>query len=220
MSATSDKTEVLNFRRYKDGDSKLGPLEQADLPGQPLLQVPDLHPVDAALPGQLPLRRGHPRLPEHRARRREAAGRRRRQAGRCRSGIRLAPPDGSQPLPLGDGPRLPGALRDRLQPQCQVEDHVGINSVEHFLGEYAIQNKLKFAAPETKTGKKVAVIGGGPAGLSAAYQLARMGHEVTIFDEHEFLGGMMRYGIPGFRTPREVLDAEIQRILDLGVKAR
>ena len=61
------------------------------------------------------------------------------------------------------------------------------------------------------------MIGGGPAGLSAAYQLARKGHAVTIFDERDELGGMMRYGIPGFRTPREVLDAEIQRILDLGV---
>ncbi len=102
----------------------------------------------------------------------------------------------------------------------EVEDHVGINSVEHFLGEYAIKNNLKFVAPEHKTGKKVAVIGGGPAGLSVAYQLALKGHSVTIFDEHEFLGGMMRYGIPGFRTPRDVLDAEIQRILDLGVETR
>ena len=102
----------------------------------------------------------------------------------------------------------------------EVEDHVGINSVEHFLGEYAIANRLGFHAPATTTGKKVAVIGGGPAGLSAAYQLRRLGHAVTIFDEHEHLGGMMRYGIPGFRTPREVLDAEIQRILDLGVETR
>jgi len=102
----------------------------------------------------------------------------------------------------------------------EVEDHVGINSVEHYLGEWAIQNQMKFAAPQTRSGKKVAVIGGGPAGLSCAYQLALKGHEVTIFDEREHLGGMMRYGIPGFRTPREVLDAEIQRILDLGVKAR
>jgi NADPH-dependent glutamate synthase beta subunit-like oxidoreductase/Pyruvate/2-oxoacid:ferredoxin oxidoreductase delta subunit len=101
----------------------------------------------------------------------------------------------------------------------EVEDHVGINSVEHFLGEYAIANKLGFPPPPAPTGKKVAVIGGGPAGLSCAYQLARRGHEVAIFDEHEHLGGMMRYGIPGFRTPREVLDAEIQRILDLGVAA-
>jgi len=102
----------------------------------------------------------------------------------------------------------------------EVEDHVGINSVEHYLGEYAIANGLKFHAPATSTGKRVAVIGGGPAGLSCAYQLVRKGHAVTIFDEHEHLGGMMRYGIPGFRTPREILDAEIRRILDLGVEAR
>lgn len=102
----------------------------------------------------------------------------------------------------------------------EVEDHVGINSVEHFLGDWANANNLAYPAPAQKTGKKVAVLGGGPAGLSCAYQLARKGHSVTIFDEHAQLGGMMRYGIPGFRTPRKVLDAEIQRILDLGVEAR
>ncbi len=102
----------------------------------------------------------------------------------------------------------------------EVEDHVGINSVEHFLGEYAIANNLKYVKPEISTGKKVAIIGGGPGGLSCAYQLAMKGHDVTVFDDHELLGGMMRYGIPGFRTPRDVLDAEIQRILDLGVKTR
>jgi len=103
----------------------------------------------------------------------------------------------------------------------EVEDHVGINSVEHFLGEYAIANNLKFNKPDVApSGKKVAIIGGGPAGLSCAYQLVMKGHAVTVFDEHEFLGGMMRYGIPGFRTPRKVLDAEIQRILDLGVKTK
>ena len=75
-------------------------------------------------------------------------------------------------------------------------------------------------SPTQQTGKTVAVIGGGPAGLSAAYQLAQKGHSVTIFDERAELGGMMRYGIPGFRTPRAVLDAEIQRILDLGVQVR
>ncbi|MEO8103443.1 MAG: NAD(P)-binding protein, partial [Betaproteobacteria bacterium] len=102
----------------------------------------------------------------------------------------------------------------------EVEDFVGINSVEHFLGEYAIANNLTFAPPATQSGKNVAVIGGGPAGLSCAYQLARKGHHVTVFDDHVELGGMMRYGIPGFRTPRTVLDAEIQRILDLGVTTR
>jgi NADPH-dependent glutamate synthase beta subunit-like oxidoreductase/Pyruvate/2-oxoacid:ferredoxin oxidoreductase delta subunit len=101
-----------------------------------------------------------------------------------------------------------------------LEDHVGINSVEHFLGEYAIANNLAYHTDAKPTGKKVAVIGGGPASLSCAYQLTLKGHEVTVFDEHEHLGGMMRYGIPGFRTPREVLDAEIKRIIDLGVKTR
>jgi len=102
----------------------------------------------------------------------------------------------------------------------QLEDFVGINSVEHFLGDYAIKNKLAYNKPTQLTGKTVAVIGGGPAGMSTAYQLALKGHSVTIFDERAELGGMMRYGIPGFRTPRDVLDAEIQRILDLGVATR
>ncbi|HRH79919.1 MAG TPA: NAD(P)-binding protein [Thiobacillaceae bacterium] len=103
----------------------------------------------------------------------------------------------------------------------QVEENVGINSVEHYLGNWAIENKLAFNKPAVAaSGKKVAIIGGGPAGLAAAYQLALKGHACTIFDDHAELGGMMRYGIPGFRTPREVLDAEIQRILDLGVETR
>ena len=102
----------------------------------------------------------------------------------------------------------------------QVEDFVGINSVEHFLGEWAIEHGLAFDKPAAPSGKTVAVIGAGPAGLSAAYQLARKGHAVTVFDERKETGGMMRYGIPGFRTPREVLDAEVQRIVDLGVVLR
>jgi NADPH-dependent glutamate synthase beta subunit-like oxidoreductase/Pyruvate/2-oxoacid:ferredoxin oxidoreductase delta subunit len=102
----------------------------------------------------------------------------------------------------------------------QVDDFVGINSVEHFVGDYAVANKLALPKAGASTGKKVALIGGGPASMSAAYQLRLKGHACTIFDEHEFLGGMMRYGIPGFRTPRDVLDAEIQRILDLGVEVK
>jgi NADPH-dependent glutamate synthase beta subunit-like oxidoreductase/formate hydrogenlyase subunit 6/NADH:ubiquinone oxidoreductase subunit I len=101
-----------------------------------------------------------------------------------------------------------------------VEDHVGINSVEHFVGNWALDNKLGFGEAGPETGKKVAIVGGGPAGLAAAYQLRRKGHGVTIFDEHAELGGMMRYGIPGFRTPREVLDGEIKRITDMGVEVR
>ncbi|MCU0929280.1 MAG: NAD(P)-binding protein [Burkholderiaceae bacterium] len=125
----------------------------------------------------------------------------------------------ANPLPSVMGRVCPAPCESGCN-RNEVEDFVGINSVEHFLGEYAIANNLQFPKPEKLSGKKVAVIGGGPAGLSAAYQLARKGHAVTIFDERAELGGMMRYGIPGFRTPRQVLDAEIQRILDLGVEAR
>ena len=102
----------------------------------------------------------------------------------------------------------------------QVEDFVGINSVEHFIGEWALAHGLGFPRPEHETGKKVAIIGGGPAGLACAYPLRRKGHGCTIFDSNAQLGGMMRYGIPGYRTPRDVLDGEIQRILDLGVEVR
>jgi NADPH-dependent glutamate synthase beta subunit-like oxidoreductase/Pyruvate/2-oxoacid:ferredoxin oxidoreductase delta subunit len=102
----------------------------------------------------------------------------------------------------------------------QVEENVGINSVEHFVGNWALDNNMGFEKPAAESGKKVAIIGGGVAGLAAAYQLRRMGHGCTIFDDHAELGGMMRYGIPGFRTPREVLDGEIKRIIDMGVETK
>jgi NADPH-dependent glutamate synthase beta subunit-like oxidoreductase len=102
----------------------------------------------------------------------------------------------------------------------EVEDFVGINSVEQFIGDHALAAKLAFAGPERDSGKRVAIIGGGVAGLAAAYQLRRLGHGATIFDERAELGGMTRYGIPGYRMPRDVMDGEIRRILDMGVEAR
>ena len=101
-----------------------------------------------------------------------------------------------------------------------VEDYVGINAVEQYIGDTALKNKLTFKASDQSSGKKVAVIGGGPAGLAAAYQLRRKGHAVTVFDKYEQLGGMMRYGIPGYRMPRDVLDGEIDRIVQMGVEVR
>ena len=70
------------------------------------------------------------------------------------------------------------------------------------------------------TGKKVAIIGGGPGGLSAAYYLALMGHKVTIFEQRKQLGGMLRYGIPNYRLPRKKLDAEINAILSTGIEVK
>jgi 2-oxoacid:acceptor oxidoreductase delta subunit (pyruvate/2-ketoisovalerate family) len=99
----------------------------------------------------------------------------------------------------------------------QFDTAVGINSVERFLGDEAIRRGWKFEAPAQTTGKKVLVVGAGPSGLSAAYHLARIGHHVTINDAGPFAGGMMRFGIPKYRLPREILEAEVQRILDMGV---
>ncbi|HXN32623.1 MAG TPA: NAD(P)-binding protein [Polyangiaceae bacterium] len=102
--------------------------------------------------------------------------------------------------------------------RAKLDQAVSIHAVERFLGDLAIQEKWRIAAPSVKTGKKVLVVGAGPSGLSAAYHLARMGHSVTIREALPRAGGMMRYGIPKYRLPREVLDSEITRILDLGVR--
>ncbi len=98
-----------------------------------------------------------------------------------------------------------------------VDDYVGINGVEQYVGDWANQNDVRMPEAAADTGQKVAVIGGGPAGLAAAFFLRRDGHSVTLFEANEELGGMMRYGIPGYRTPREMLDKEIGRIIDMGV---
>jgi len=100
----------------------------------------------------------------------------------------------------------------------QLDAAVGINSVEHFLGDQAIARGWKFIAPSVKSGKKVMVVGAGPSGLSAAYHLAMQGHSVTIFEAGPLPGGMMRFGIPQYRLPRDVIDAEVQRVVDLGVQ--
>lgn len=220
MSATTETTQKITFRRYKDGDNKVRrwneKIFQAGHSYKCPTYIQSTPPCQGSCPagedirGYLGIVRGTEKVPTGADGKpvmpwQEYAWRRLTEAN---------------PFPSVMGRVCPAPCESGCN-RNEVEDHVGINSVEHFLGEYAIANKLKFNKPNVvPSGKKVAVLGGGPAGLSVAYQLTLKGHEVTIFDEHEFLGGMMRYGIPGFRTPRDVLDAEIQRILDLGVKTR
>jgi len=101
--------------------------------------------------------------------------------------------------------------------RAEVDDAVGIHCVERFLGDEAIRQGWQLSLDAEPTGKRVLVVGAGPSGLSAAYHLARRGHAVTIREAGPMAGGMMRFGIPTYRLPRDVLDAEVQRILDFGV---
>jgi formate dehydrogenase major subunit len=108
----------------------------------------------------------------------------------------------------------------KCEVQCRrsaVDEPVGINLVKHYVAE---QGGHAAPAPDAPTGKRVAVVGGGPAGLSCANTLALRGHGVTVFEALPKLGGMLRYGIPEYRLPRAELDAEVGEILRLGVEVR
>ena len=98
---------------------------------------------------------------------------------------------------------------------------VSINNLERFVGDFALENNLKLKKiSEESFQQKVAVIGSGPAGLSCAYQLRRRGYQVTVFEAFPKAGGMLRYGIPDYRLPQDILDKEIKRIEDLGVEIK
>ncbi len=101
-----------------------------------------------------------------------------------------------------------------------IDSPVSIHAIERFLGDKALEEKWGISFNQHKSGKRVLVIGGGPSGLSAAYHLTRAGHEVEIYEAGPMLGGMLHFGIPAYRLPRQVLDAEIQRIVDMGIKVR
>ncbi len=102
----------------------------------------------------------------------------------------------------------------------QLDQPVNIHAVERFLGDEAIRRGWQFDAAPQRSGKHVLVVGSGPSGLSAAYHLSRFGHRVTVYEAGPAAGGMMRFGIPKYRLPREILNAEIARIENMGVTIR
>ncbi|MCU0988776.1 MAG: FAD-dependent oxidoreductase [Xanthomonadales bacterium] len=106
--------------------------------------------------------------------------------------------------------------------QCNragLDEPLAINAMERFLGDFAIRAGLPLGRDdEARREQRIGVVGAGPSGLSFAYQMARRGYRVTIYDARERAGGMLRYGVPDYRLPQDVLDAEIQKILDLGVE--
>ena len=99
----------------------------------------------------------------------------------------------------------------------RLDEAVSIHAVERFLGDFAIKEGLVPQVDTARSGKRVLVIGAGPSGLSAAYHLTRLGHSVVVREAGPMAGGMMRFGIPKYRLPRDILDAEIARILQMGV---
>ncbi len=99
----------------------------------------------------------------------------------------------------------------------QFDGSVNINLIERSIGDIAIKNGWAFEQTANSTKKRVLIIGAGPSGLTAAYFLKKMGHDVTILEGHEKAGGMMRYGVPRFRLPSNVMDAEISRIINMGI---
>ena len=135
--------------------------------------------------------------------------------GRCEEAVRLIRKDNPFPIACAYICEHPCEARCRRN---MVDNAVNIRALKR----YAVDNAEPSAPPKLAepTGKRVAIVGGGPGGLSAAYYLAIMGHKVTVFEKRKQLGGMLRYGIPSYRLPREKLDEEIAYILSTGIEVR
>ena len=126
----------------------------------------------------------------------------------------------SNPLPSVTGRVCPHPCEDACN-RSEKDNPVAINAIEMFVGDYGIKNNLQFKKlTDAPRKEKIAVIGSGPAGLSAAYHLAIRGYNVTIFEKYPETGGYLRYGIPRFRLPLDIIDAEVGRIKNLGVEIK
>ncbi|MES9855226.1 MAG: NAD(P)-binding protein [Sedimenticola sp.] len=209
---TEEMQSKLNFRRYEAGDNEWSDLGKMifleDTSHKCPTYIHKTPPCQGSCPagedirGYLAIARGQEKPPEG-VDWQEYAFRRSTDAN---------------PFPSMMGRVCPAPCQEGCS-RNEIEDFVGINAVEQFIGDTALTNGYTFEAG-ADTGKKVAIIGGGPAGMAAAYQLRRMGHAATVIEKDAELGGMMRYGIPNYRIPRDKLAAEIARIVDMGVEAR
>ena len=214
--AVSEQAEApkLTWRRYQDGDTEKPPMEEKIMTAGYTHKCPTyVHrtaPCQGSCPsghdirGWLAIARGMDKPPVE---------------GMAWQDYAFQSMVDANPFPAAMGRVCPAPCEDGCN-RNMVDEFVGINGVEQYVGDWAIENKLGLGEAGADTGRQVAVIGGGPAGLSTAFQLRRRGHGVTVFEAQDHLGGMMRFGIPGYRTPRDMIDAEIKRILDLGVEVR
>ena len=215
MSAPANKPDAKTqptLRRFKDGDHKWGSFQEqiftADETDKCPTYVHKTPPCQASCPsgedirGWLNIVRGVEKPPK----------------GTSMQEYAFRRSTAANPFPSMMGRVCPAPCQTGCNRNA-LEDYVGINAVEQYIGDYALQQNFAFqAGPDT--GKTVAIIGGGPAGLSAACQLRRKGHGVTLFDDHAELGGMAKYGVPGYRLPRKHLDGEINRIIAMGVEVK
>lgn len=135
------------------------------------------------------------------------------EAGRYADAVKVIRKNNPLPLVCGLVCEHPCEMHCR---RGMVDDPMNILALKRFAVEHSDLNDYKPRVADN-TGKRIAVVGGGPAGLSCAYYLAVMGHKVTIFEQRHHLGGMLRYGIPSYRLPRERLQAEIDWILSAGI---
>ena len=124
------------------------------------------------------------------------------------------------PLPATIGRICPHPCED-LCSRGDKDESISINAMERFIGDWGISRSLALPGPGAERhNESVGVIGSGPASLSFGYQMARRGYSVTLYEKHDLPGGMLRHAIPDYRLPREILDAEIERILDLSIELR
>ena len=138
--------------------------------------------------------------------------------GQYEEGLRLVME--RNPFPFSVGRVCPRFCETKCR-RVLVEEPIAINHLKRFLADWCMANNIDLRIPkDPSTGKKVAVIGGGPSGLTGAYFLTRKGHEVTVFEAAPKLGGMLRYGFPEFKIPKAVLDYEIDTLLQLGINVK